>query len=51
VRSPLVEPGLTNVSQGDYLLAINGEPLNVSLDPWAALQGLADKPIFLTVNN
>jgi tricorn protease len=33
------------------LLAINGEPLNVSLDPWAALQGLADKPIFLTVNN
>jgi tricorn protease len=51
VRSPLVEPGLTNVSQGDYLLAINGEPLNISLDPWAALQGLADKPIFLTVNN
>jgi tricorn protease len=51
VRSPLVEPGLTNVSEGDYLLAINGEPLDVSLDPWAALQGMADKPVFLTVNS
>lgn len=50
VRSPLAQPGLTNVSEGDYLLAINGEPLDVSLDPWAALQGLADKPVFLTLN-
>jgi tricorn protease len=50
VRSPLAQPGLTNVSEGDYLLAINGEPLDISLDPWAALQGLAEKPVFLTVN-
>jgi tricorn protease len=51
VRSPLAQPGLTNVSEGDYLLAINGEPLNPKQDPWAALQGLADKPVFLTVNS
>ncbi len=51
VRSPLARPGLTNVSEGDYLLAINGEPLDTKLDPWAELQGLADKPVFLTVND
>ena len=50
VRSPLVQPGLTNVHEGDYLLAVNGEPLDVTEDPWAAFQGLADKPVFLTVN-
>lgn len=51
VRSPLAQPGLTNVSAGDYLLAINGEPLDTTKDPWAALQGLADKPVLLTVND
>ncbi|MEI2723873.1 MAG: PDZ domain-containing protein [Verrucomicrobiota bacterium] len=51
VRSPLARPGLTNLSAGDYLLAINGELLDTKLDPWAALQGLADKPVFLTVND
>lgn len=50
VRSPLLQPGLTNVSAGDYLLAINGAPLDTTKDPWAALQGLADKPVLLTVN-
>ena len=50
VRSPLVEPGVTNVHEGDYLLAVNGEPLDVTEDPWAAFQGLADKPVLLTVN-
>jgi tricorn protease len=50
VRSPLLQPGLTNVHEGDYLLAVNGEPLDVKEDPWAAFQGLADKPVFLTVN-
>ena len=51
VRSPLARPGLANVSTGDYLLAINGVPLDPKLDPWAALQGLADKPVLLTVND
>ena len=51
VRSPLARPGLTNVSEGDYLLAVNGEPLDPKQDPWAAFQGLADKPVLLTVND
>jgi tricorn protease len=51
VRSPLLQPGVTNVHEGDYLLAVNGDPLDVTDDPWAAFQGLADKPVFLTVND
>lgn len=50
VRSPLKQPGV-NVKEGDYLLAVNGEPLDVTQDPWAAFQGLADKPVMLTVND
>ena len=48
-RSPLKEPG-TDVTEGDYLLAVNGLPLDTELEPYAAFQGLADKPVFLTVN-
>jgi tricorn protease len=51
VRSPLLQPGLTNVHEGDYLLAVNGETVDAKEDPWAAFQGLADKPVFLTVND
>ena len=51
VRSPLLQPGLTNVHVGDYLLAVNGDPMDTTEDPWAAFQGLADKPVFLTVND
>jgi tricorn protease len=51
VRSPLVQPGVTNVHEGDYLLAVNGQPMDITQDPWAAFQGLADKPVFLTVND
>lgn len=51
VVSPLLRPGLTNVKEGDYLLAVNGVPLDVTQDPWAAFQGLADKPVFLTIND
>jgi tricorn protease len=51
VRSPLRQPGLTNVSEGDYLIAVNGEPLDANLEPYAAFQGLADKPVMLTVNS
>ncbi|HOX56540.1 MAG TPA: PDZ domain-containing protein [Candidatus Paceibacterota bacterium] len=50
-RSPLLQPGVTNVQEGDYLLAVNGEPLDAKADPWAAFQGLADKPVLLTVND
>lgn len=51
VRSPLLQPGITNIQAGDYLLAVNGEPVDTSKDPWAAFQGLAGKPVFLTVND
>jgi tricorn protease len=50
VRSPLRQPGV-DVKEGDYLLAVNGLPLDTSLEPWAAFQGLADKPVLLTVND
>lgn len=50
-RSPLQQPGITNVGVGDYLLAVNGEPLETDREPYAAFQGLADKPVLLTVNS
>lgn len=48
-RSPLRQPGV-DVDEGDYVLAVNGTPLDTSLDPWAAFQGLVSRPILLTVN-
>ncbi len=50
VRSPLRQPGV-KVKEGDWLLAVNGLPLDAGKDPWAALQGLGDKAVFLTVND
>src|SRR6266404_4028987 len=50
VRSPLRQPGI-DVKEGDYLLAVNGLPLDTELEPYAAFQGLADKPVFLSVND
>lgn len=50
VQSPLLMPGL-KVNEGDFILEVNGEKLNVAEDPWAAFQGLAGKTIELTVNN
>lgn len=49
-RSPLAQPGV-NVKEGDYLLAVNRIPLDVSKSPWAAFQGLAGKTVTLTVNS
>ncbi len=50
VRSPLKQPGI-DVKEGDYLLAVNGLPLDIEQEPYAAFQGLADKPVFITVNS
>jgi tricorn protease len=50
VRSPLLEPGL-EISEGDYLLAVNGTPLDTTTSPWAAFQGLANRTVELTVNS
>jgi tricorn protease len=50
VRSPLQMPGL-KIKAGDYILAVNGTPLNIQEDPWSAFDGLAGKTVELTVNS
>ena len=50
VRSPLLDSGL-KVKAGDYVLAVNGVTIDVTKDPWAAFEGLADKTIELTIND
>ena len=49
-RSPLKRPGV-DVKEGEYILSVNGLPLDAGQEPYAAFQGLADKPVFLTVNS
>ncbi len=50
VVSPLEAPG-TDVSDGDWVLAVNGVPIDTAKDPWAAFEGLADRTVILTVND
>ncbi len=50
VRSPLDMPGV-EAGEGDYVLAVNGVPLDPSKDPWAAFEGLAERTVSLTVND
>ena len=50
VRGPLDRPEM-EVEEGDYILAVNGIPLDVSQDPWAPFVGLADKTVTLTVSS
>ncbi len=48
-RGPLSKPGI-DVAEGDYLLAVNGTPLDTSRDPWAAFSDLAGMPVALMVS-
>ena len=48
-RGPLSQPGV-DVETGDYLLAVNGLPLDPTVSPWAAFQGIANKTTTLTVS-
>ena len=48
-RSPLTEVGV-NVSVGDYVLAINGEELKATDDPYRLLRNRSDNTVQLTVN-
>ena len=48
-RGPLGAPGV-KVKEGDYLLAVNGVPMDTEKDPWAAFIGLAGKTVTLTVS-
>ena len=50
VRSPLAEPGV-DITEGDWVLAVNGAPIDASKDPWAAFEGLAGSTVLLTVND
>lgn len=49
-KGPLTAPGV-KIKEGDFLLAVNGVPLDPAKDPWAAFQGLAGKTVTLTVND
>lgn len=48
-RGPLSQPGV-GVKEGDYLLAVNGVPVDTRKDPWAAFIGLAGKVTSITVS-
>jgi tricorn protease len=48
VRSPLTAPGV-DVEEGEYLLAVNGVPVDPAVDPWAPFVGLAGREVTLTV--
>lgn len=48
-RGPLDQPGL-DVSEGDYLLAVDGARVDTSRDPWAAFIGLAGHAVPITVS-
>ncbi|MBN1504043.1 MAG: PD40 domain-containing protein, partial [Candidatus Eisenbacteria bacterium] len=48
-RGPLSQPGV-KVKAGDYLLAVNGVPVDTDKDPWAAFVGLAGKTVTITVS-
>ena len=50
VRAPLDRPGL-EVKEGDYVLAVNGVPLDITRDLWASFQGLGGAAVELTVND
>jgi len=49
-RSPLTEIGV-DVSEGDYLLAIQGEELEAGDNPYELLRHRADHPVTFTVND
>ncbi|NIR52101.1 protease [candidate division KSB1 bacterium] len=50
LRSPLTEIGV-DVNEGDYILAVNGEPTNAMTNIYEALINTVDKQVNLTVNS
>ena len=49
VRSPFDRPGV-DVREGDYVLAVNGAPLDPTKDPYAAFEGLSGETVQVTVS-
>ena len=50
VRSPFELSGV-NVKEGDYILSVNGRPLDPNIDPYAVFEGFAGKAVALRVNS
>ncbi|MFW6205784.1 MAG: S41 family peptidase, partial [Gemmatimonadota bacterium] len=49
-RSPLTEPGI-HVREGDYLIAIDGEPVTTEANPYRLLVNKADRTVSVTVSD
>jgi len=49
LQAPLAVPGL-DVSEGDYILAVNGRSLEAPTNPYSAFEGTAGRPTELLVN-
>jgi tricorn protease len=50
VRSPFDRSGV-DVKEGDYILAVNGNPIDTKKDPSAAFEGYSEITVELTVND
>ncbi len=50
VTAPLDSPGVS-VKEGEYVLAVNGRPLDPKMDPWASFEDLGKKTVVLTVSS
>jgi tricorn protease len=50
VRSPFDATGIA-VKEGDYILAVNGVPIDTKIDPYASLDGMAGSTVILKVNS
>ena len=49
-RSPLTEQGV-HVAEGEYLIRIDGQPVDVGENPYRYLENKADKVVEITVNS
>lgn len=50
LRSPLAGPGI-DAQEGDYLLAVDGVPLDASMNPYSLFDRTADRQTVLTLND
>ena len=50
VRAPLAVNGI-NVNEGDYILAVNGEKLDASMNPYSLFEQTADRQVELEVSS
>ena len=48
-RNPLRSPGV-NIKEGEFILAVNGTPIELKKAPWAAFVGLGDKTVTLLIS-